>query len=68
MVDQLKLLIKPLVSYLTLKFVRVDFVDTVTGKAVCVYVDYYADSYLKDSRWSLFKVRINPDIKGNTHE
>lgn len=50
-------IIREIKSYLTLKYEYQSFRDMVSGKMVSVYSDCYGDLWLKDSRWSLFKVR-----------
>lgn len=50
-------MIKLIKSYFTLKHHYVAFIDNVSCKPVSVYVDCYGDLWLKDSRWSLFKVK-----------
>jgi len=50
-------MIKAVKSYFTLQFHYSAFTDVVSGKMVNVYVDCYGDLWLKDSRWSLFKVK-----------
>jgi len=47
-----------LISYLTLNFIETRFVDIVSGKSVNLYEDCYGNKYLKDGRWSLFKVEL----------
>ena len=44
-------------SYFSLKFERYYFTDKVTGRPVNIYIDCYEVEYMKNSRWSFFKVR-----------
>lgn len=46
-------------SYLTLEFVSSRFRDIVSGKMVCEYKDCYGNRFLKDSRYSFFKIEEN---------
>lgn len=55
-------MIKAIKSYLSLKRIRDAFTDKVSGKVVCIYKDCYGNEWLKDSRWSFFKVE-----KSETH-
>ena len=48
--------IKSIKSYFSLKFHYRSFRDTVSGKYVNMYIDCYGDLYLKDGRWSFFRV------------
>ena len=50
------IMIKKLRSYFTLKFHYFAFSDVVSGKSVNVYVDCFGDLWMKDGRWSLFRV------------
>ena len=54
---------KKIRSYFTLNYLHSCFTDTVSGELVCMYVDCYGDMYLKNGRWSLFRV-----YKGNMHD
>jgi len=49
-------MIKWIKSYFTLRMTDCLFVDKVSGLTVCSYVDCYGDRWMKDSRWSLFRV------------
>lgn len=44
-------------SYLSLKWQYSAFRDVVSGEMVSVYRDCYGDLWLKNSRWSLFRVK-----------
>lgn len=50
-------MIKAIKSYFTLKYHYYAFTDVVSGKPVSVYYDCYGDLWLKDGRWSLFRVK-----------
>jgi hypothetical protein len=54
-------------SYFSLTFIRTCFTDQISGKTVSAYIDCYGDEWLKDGRWSLFRVYngnvIQPDTK-----
>jgi len=52
--------INSIVSYFTLRYVATHFTDVVSGKTVCLYVDRYGDRWLKDSRWSFFRLKATP--------
>lgn len=49
---------KAIKSYFTLEQREFMFTDVVSGKSVYKFVDCYGDAWMKDSRWSLFKVRL----------
>ena len=49
-------MIKEVISYFTLEKKQDLFRDCVSGKMVSEYVDVYGASFMKDSRWSFFKV------------
>ena len=49
-------MIKAIKSYCSLKFIQPEFKDIVSGLLVSSYVDCYGDHWLKDNRWSLFRV------------
>ena len=49
-------MIKILKSYFTLKFRYFAFRDVVSGKNVNVYIDCFGELWMKDGRWSLFRV------------
>ena len=49
-------MIKAIISYFTLEYEAYLFTDTVSGMAVNVYVDKYSERWMKDSRWSFFRV------------
>ncbi len=36
------------------------FIDSVSGKTVSYYRDRHGVIWLKDSKWSRFKVKVNP--------
>jgi len=44
-------------SYFSLKFVETRFTDTVSGKDVNLYIDCFNEKYLKNSKYSFFRVR-----------
>ena len=48
---------KSVKSYCSLKFKRDTFRDIVSGKMVSIYEDCYGVELMKDSRWSLFRVK-----------
>ena len=50
---------KTIKSYFSLKFVSFKFTDIVSGKAVNLYVDGCGDRWLKESRWSFFRVKLS---------
>ena len=50
-------MIKTLKSYFSLEFRYFAFTDIVSGKSVNAYVDCFGDVWMKDGRWSLFRVR-----------
>ena len=50
-------MIKKIKSYLSLESHYFAFTDVVSGKAVCVYVDCFGELWMKDSRWSFFRVK-----------
>ena len=43
-------------SYFTLQYQYDAFTDVVSGKRVAIYSDCYGDLWMKDGRWSLFRV------------
>lgn len=43
--------------YFSLQYVSMEFTDSVSGLAVCKYVDCFGNHVLKDNRWSLFEVQ-----------
>lgn len=47
---------KAIKSYFTLRYQYNDFRDVVSGKMVAVYSDCYGDLWMKDGRWSFFRV------------
>jgi hypothetical protein len=49
-------MIRSIQSYLSLRWVENLFTDHISGKTVALYEDCYGKRYMKDSRWSLFKV------------
>ena len=51
-------MIKYIKSYFSLKVVGIGFTDAVSGKTVCYYEDCYGAVYMKDSRWSIFRVLV----------
>ena len=55
-------IINSIKSYFTLEFHYKAFYDSIGGKQVNMYVDCFGDLYLKDGRWSLFKIH-----KGNVY-
>ena len=55
-------MIRKIKSYFTLKFRYSAFIDVVSGKMVNVYADCFGDLWLKDSRWSLFRVKKSGSI------
>jgi len=50
-------MIKTIKSYFSLRFHHFAFRDAVSGKNVNVYIDCYGDLWMKDGRWSLFRVK-----------
>ena len=50
---------KALRSYLTLKRIGVAFYDPIEHLPVYYYKDCYGDVYMKNSRWSFFKVKAS---------
>lgn len=51
------IMIRAIKSYFSLQHEYCAFRDNVSGKMVSVYRDCYGDLWMKDSRWSLFRVR-----------
>ena len=49
---------KWLKHYFSLKYDDFAFIDVVSRKMVCYYIDCYGKKFMKDSRWSLFEVEI----------
>ena len=49
---------KSIYSYFTLKLEGFAFNDIVSGNSVYYYIDCYGDRYLKESKYSLFKVKL----------
>lgn len=49
-------MIKNIKSYFSLKFQYNSFTDIVSGKRVNVYIDCFGELWLKDGRWSFFRV------------
>ncbi len=52
-------------SYFSLTFVETRFTDVVSGQTVKLYVDCFGDFWLKDGRWSLFRVEKKVANTGN---
>lgn len=55
-------LFKAIRSYFTLRKIADGWTDAVSGKAVSYYEDCFGDVYMKDSRWSLFKVKVDGGV------
>ena len=55
-------MLKLIKSYCSLKFVRHEFNDKVSGLRVSSYFDCYGDVWLKDSRWSFFRVNKGGEL------
>lgn len=53
-------MVKYLKSYLSLACIGFAFTDVVSGKSVRYYRDCYGSLWLKDSRWSFFRVAAPP--------
>ena len=49
-------MIKLIKSYFSLKAIQREFTDVVSGLPVYSYLDCYEEVWLKDGRWSLFRV------------
>ena len=56
-------MIKAIKSYFTFRYHYSAFRDVVSGKMVNVYIDCYGDLWMKDSRWALFRVKMDGRIK-----
>jgi hypothetical protein len=59
---------RAIVSYFTAKPVRYLFRDKVTGRHVYAYEDKYGERWMKDHRWSLFRVKIRHEFMRGTQE
>jgi hypothetical protein len=49
-------MLKTIISFCSLRVLKSEFTDTVSGQRVYSYCDCYGEVWLKDSRWSLFRV------------
>jgi len=49
---------KVIKSYFSLVKEYSAFRDMHSGKDVCVYVDCFNERWMKDGRWSLFRVKV----------